>query len=66
MAERRGQRVILARNLLGTLRNRELAQPPRTLPPEPAWNIARWLMDSAWPHLPALRHARQRTLRDAR
>ncbi|GGH64909.1 hypothetical protein GCM10010975_32190 [Comamonas phosphati] len=25
MAERRGQRVILARNLLGTLRNRELA-----------------------------------------
>lgn len=26
MAERRGQRVILARNLLGTLRNRELAQ----------------------------------------
>ena len=26
LAERRGQRVILARNLLGTLRNRELAQ----------------------------------------
>lgn len=26
MAERRGQRVIVARNLLGTLRNRELAQ----------------------------------------
>src|SRR3546814_1241391 len=26
LAERRGQRAILARNLLGTLRNRELAQ----------------------------------------
>ncbi len=26
LAERRGQRVVLARNLLGTLRNRELAQ----------------------------------------
>jgi len=26
LAERRGQRVILARNLLGTLLNRELAQ----------------------------------------
>lgn len=26
LAERRGQRVILARNLLGTLRNRELAR----------------------------------------
>ena len=26
LAEKRGQRVILARNLLGTLRNRELAQ----------------------------------------
>jgi len=26
VAERRGRRVILARNLLGTLRNRELAQ----------------------------------------
>ncbi|MCB2750219.1 DUF3363 domain-containing protein, partial [Listeria monocytogenes] len=26
LAERRGQHVILARNLLGTLRNRELAQ----------------------------------------
>lgn len=26
LAQRRGQRVILARNLLGTLRNRELAQ----------------------------------------
>ncbi len=26
LVERRGQRVILARNLLGTLRNRELAQ----------------------------------------
>jgi Protein of unknown function (DUF3363) len=25
LAEKRGQRVILARNLLGTLRNRELA-----------------------------------------
>ena len=26
LAQRRGQRVIIARNLLGTLRNRELAQ----------------------------------------
>lgn len=31
LAERRGQRVILARNLLGTLRNRELAQAAKDL-----------------------------------
>ena len=31
MAERRGQRVILARNLLGTLRNRELAQAAKSI-----------------------------------
>ena len=31
LAERRGQRVILARNLLGTLRNRELAQTAKNI-----------------------------------
>jgi len=31
LAERRGQRVILARNLLGTLRNRELAQAAKNI-----------------------------------
>ena len=31
LAERRGQRVILARNLLGTLRNRELAQAAKSI-----------------------------------
>lgn len=31
LAERRGQRVILARNLLGTLRNRELAQAAKAI-----------------------------------
>jgi len=34
LAERRGQRVILARNLLGTLRNRELAQAARDIAAE--------------------------------
>ncbi|CAD5106133.1 relaxase/mobilization nuclease domain-containing protein [Zestomonas carbonaria] len=34
VAERRGQRVILARNLLGTLRNRELAQAAKDIAAE--------------------------------
>ena len=34
LAERRGQRVILARNLLGTLRNRELAQAAKDMAAE--------------------------------
>ncbi len=34
LAERRGQRVILARNLLGTLRNRELAQTAKDIAAE--------------------------------
>ena len=34
LAERRGQRVILARNLLGTLRNRELTQAARDITAE--------------------------------
>ncbi|TFY87722.1 DUF3363 domain-containing protein [Pseudomonas nabeulensis] len=34
LAEKRGQRVILARNLLGTLRNRELAQAARDIAAE--------------------------------
>ncbi|MGB3068610.1 MAG: relaxase/mobilization nuclease and DUF3363 domain-containing protein [Ottowia sp.] len=34
LAERRGQRVILARNLLGTLRNRELAQAAKDISAE--------------------------------
>lgn len=34
LAERRGQRVILTRNLLGTLRNRELAQAAKDLASE--------------------------------
>ena len=34
LAERRGQRLILARNLLGTLRNRELAQAAKDIATE--------------------------------
>ena len=34
LAERRGQRVILARNLLGTLRHRELAQAAKSIAAE--------------------------------
>ncbi len=34
LAERRGQRVVLARNLLGTLRNRELAQAAKEIAAE--------------------------------
>lgn len=34
LAQRRGQRVILARNLLGTLRNRELAQAAKNIAAE--------------------------------
>jgi hypothetical protein len=34
LAERRGQRVILARNLLGTLRSRELAQAAKDIAAE--------------------------------
>ena len=34
MAERRGQRAILARNLLGTLRNRELARAAKVIAAE--------------------------------
>ncbi|HBP5915820.1 TPA: relaxase/mobilization nuclease and DUF3363 domain-containing protein [Pseudomonas aeruginosa] len=36
LAERRGQRVILARNLLGTLRNRELSQAAKDIAAESA------------------------------
>src|SRR3546814_19629967 len=34
LAQRRGQRVLLARNLLGTLRNRELTQAARDIATE--------------------------------
>jgi hypothetical protein len=49
LAERRGQRVILARNLLGTLRNREVAQAAKDIAAETGWSIARWPTGSAWP-----------------
>lgn len=48
LAERRGQRVVLARNLLATLRGR-WHRLRRTLPSKPAWNIGRWPTGSAWP-----------------
>ena len=35
LAERRGQRVILARNLLATLRDRDVIRAARILPPKP-------------------------------
>jgi hypothetical protein len=47
LAERRGQRVILARNLLGTLRNRELAQAAKDIAAETGLSIARWPTGSA-------------------
>ena len=49
LAERYAQRVVLARNLLGTLRGRELAQAARrTLPLKPGWSIGPWPTGSAW------------------
>ncbi len=47
LAERRGQRVILARNLLGTLRNRELAQIAKDIAAATGWCIDPSRTDSA-------------------
>jgi hypothetical protein len=66
LAERRGQRVILARNLLGTLRSRDVAHAAKDLPPKLAWSIARGRWPARGGHLPPQRHARQRALRHAR
>jgi hypothetical protein len=49
LAERRGQRVILARNLLGTLRNRELAQAAKDIAAETGLEHRPWPTGSAWP-----------------
>ncbi len=49
LAVRRGRRVILARNLLGTLRNRELAQAAKDIAGETGLSIARWPTGNAWP-----------------
>ncbi len=48
LAQRRGQRVILARNLLGTLRNRELAQAAKDNAAETGLEHRRWPTGSAW------------------
>jgi hypothetical protein len=48
LAERRGQRVILARNLLGTLRSRELAQAAKDIAAETGLEHRPWPMASAW------------------
>ena len=48
LAERRGQRVILARNLLGTLRNRELAQAAKDIAGETGLEHRPWPTGSAW------------------
>jgi hypothetical protein len=67
LAERRGQRVILAQQPVGTLRNRDWRKPRRTLPPTPDWSIGPWPTASAWPASTAVqRHACQRALRHAR
>ena len=47
LAERRGQRVILARNLRGTLRNRELAQVAKDIAADTGLGIDLWPTDSA-------------------
>ncbi|MGA4814782.1 DUF3363 domain-containing protein [Pseudomonas aeruginosa] len=56
LAQRRGQRVILARDLLGTLRNRELAQAAKDIaaetglehrPVEPTGSV--WLASTGAP-----------------
>ena len=62
LAEWRGQRVILVRNLLATLRRRELARVAQDIAAETGLlhRPAR-----GW-HLPAQRRARPRALRDAR
>ncbi len=67
LAERRGQRVILARNLLGTLRNRELAQAGQGHCRRNRLGASAGGRRAArGRYLPAQRHARQRALRDAR
>jgi len=72
LAERRGQRVILARNLLGTLRSRELAQTAKDIAAEtglehrPVADGQRVAWAARGRHISALRHARQWALRDAR
>jgi hypothetical protein len=68
LAEHRGQRVILARNLLATLRGREIdtnRQEPSLR--KPGWRIVPW-SDGQRVTGTYRRsvHARQRTLRDAR
>ena len=49
LAQRRGQRVILARNLLGTLRNRELAQAAKDIATETGLEHRPRQTGSAWP-----------------
>ncbi len=63
LAQRRGQRVILARNLLGTLRNRELTQVAKDIAAETGLEhrYGGRRATRGW-HLPARSDARQRAL----
>lgn len=65
LAERRWQRVILARHLLGKERNRKWRRPPRTLPPIPDWCIGQWATFSAWPASTGARSCSPAAHRDA-
>lgn len=47
LTERRGQRIMLTRNLPATLRNRELSHAAETLPLKPGWSIGPSPMGSA-------------------
>lgn len=66
LAERRGPRVVLVRNLLSTLRDRELASVGKVIQHQ-TWAgpppTARWRARKR--HLPPLSPARQRSLRHA-
>ena len=66
LVQRRGQRVIFARNLLGTLRNRELAQVARHCRRNRPGASPGGRRAARGRHLPALRHAGEWSLRDAR
>lgn len=66
LAERRGQRMILARNLLGTLRPGAGAGRQGHCRRYRTGASARRRWSARGRHLPAFRHARQRALRDAR
>ncbi|CAG9931858.1 protein of unknown function [Candidatus Nitrotoga arctica] len=67
LAERRGQRVILVRNLLETLRRREIDAAAKTIAAETGLThcvVANG--ERVTGHLPSQRTTRQRTLCDAR